>query len=207
MDTIVLANQKGGTCKTTTATNLAVVSSRHDKTLLIDLDEQASAAKWWQRREDESPQLVRITLKELPEALNLAEREGYQRVFIDTAGHQSLSNNEAIRAATFCLVPCQPSVADITAVYPTVDALNRMDKTFAFVLTRCPAVGRDEVSAREGLSGLGLVAKPFTGERKAYKHAFAMGESVVEYDPKDKAAQEMVDLYQWLNRKIKKLGL
>jgi chromosome partitioning protein len=108
--------------------------------------------------------------------------------------------------ATFCLVPCQPSIADIEAVYPTVDMLKRTSRNYAFILTRCPSVGQDQISAREGLTGLGLVAKPFTIERKAYKLAFATGEGVTEYDPKDKAADEVAELYQWIKQKNRRLS-
>ncbi len=206
MIVITLVTQKGGAGKTTLAVNLAVSGAmKKPGTLIIDLDPQESASKWWQRRDIDEPGLVKLKPPELPEALRLAKSNGTGRVFIDTAGHDSLVNNQAVMAADFCLVPCQPSVIDIEAVYPTVEALKRLEKPFAFVLTRCPAVGQDEKSARAGLSGLGLVAKPFTGERKAYKSALALGEGVVEYDERDKAAAEIKALERWINQKMRKV--
>lgn len=202
-----IAMTKGGVGKTTLATNLAVESAlKGKKTLIIDLDSQESAVKWWQRREADSPSLIKIEHNELTDALNLAKKQKIDLVIIDTAGHDTLKHNESIIKATFCLIPCQPSIADIEAVYPTVEILKRTKKNFAFVLTRCPSIGQDQLSSREGLSGLGLVAKPYTVERKAYKHAYANGEGVSEYDPHDKASLEMKELYSWVFKKSTKLS-
>jgi len=184
------------------ATNLAVAATQAgEKVLLIDTDPQESAVKWWQRRDAEAPQLIKLKPSEVGEGIQLARQQGFTLVIIDTAGRESVEDNQAVLQATFCLVPCQPSIADIEAVYPTVDMLKRTSRNYAFILTRCPAVGQDQASAREGLTGLGLVAKPFTVERKAYKLAFATGEGVTEYDPKDKAADEIAELYQWIKHK------
>lgn len=45
---IAITNQKGGSCKTTTAVNLAAALGEENRqTLLIDLDPQASASNWY----------------------------------------------------------------------------------------------------------------------------------------------------------------
>ena len=207
MQVWTFTTQKGGAGKTTLATNLAVAATQaREKVLLIDTDPQESAVKWWQRRDAEAPQLVKLKPSEVGEGIKLAQSQGFTLVIIDTAGRESVEDNQAVLQATFCLVPCQPSIADIEAVYPTVDMLKRTSRNYAFILTRCPAVGQDQASAREGLTGLGLVAKPFTIERKAYKLAFATGEGVTEYDPKDKAADEVAELYQWIKQKNRRLS-
>lgn len=208
MEVWTLVTQKGGAGKTTLCTNLAVVASQAGKKVLVlDLDPQESAVRWWQRRDTEEPSLVQIKPDEAGDAIELAESQGYDLVLVDTAGRESLQHNEAVMKSNFCIIPCQPSIADIEAVYPTVELLKRIDANYAFVLTRCPAVGRDQESAREGLTGLGLVAKPFTVERKAYKLAFATGEGVTEFDSKDKAADEAKALYQWIENKSKRLAV
>lgn len=207
MQVWTLTTQKGGAGKTTLATNLAVAATiAGERVLLIDTDPQESAVKWWQRRDAEAPQLVKLNPGDLGQGIDLAHQQGFSLVIIDTAGRESVADNQAVLKATFCLIPCQPSIADIEAVYPTVEILKRTGRSYAFVLTRCPAVGQDQASAREGLSGLGLVAKPFTVERKAYKLAFATGEGVTEYDPKDKASEEVTELYLWIKQKSARLS-
>ena len=59
MEVLSIVSQKGGTGKTTLATHLAVEGERHGHTVaLIDLDPQASAARWGDHRESETPAVV-----------------------------------------------------------------------------------------------------------------------------------------------------
>ena len=52
MKVLSIVSQKGGTGKTTLATHLSVEAERNGHTIaLIDLDPQASAAKWGDHRE------------------------------------------------------------------------------------------------------------------------------------------------------------
>jgi chromosome partitioning protein len=55
---IALLSQKGGAGKTTLAVHLAVASG---DALIIDTDNQKSAAGWWREREGERPELVTAT--------------------------------------------------------------------------------------------------------------------------------------------------
>ena len=59
MFTISLIGQKGGTGKTTMALGLAVAAFRAGKVVaVVDLDPQASAANWKDRRADDDPAVV-----------------------------------------------------------------------------------------------------------------------------------------------------
>ena len=52
MKTVAILSQKGGTGKTTIATNLCVAAEREGHTTaLIDLDPQASATRWGDYRD------------------------------------------------------------------------------------------------------------------------------------------------------------
>lgn len=58
MRIIALANEKGGSGKTTTAVNLsACLAEKGKRTLLIDLDPQSASSRWL-RKEDEAGQLL-----------------------------------------------------------------------------------------------------------------------------------------------------
>ena len=108
-----ITNQKGGAGKTVLATNLAVEGSRAGlKTLLIDLDPQQSATKWWEARDAETPLLIKCLYNQLIDNLNSAEQQGFELVIIDTAGREGLKHTEAIERATFAIIPCQPSLDD-----------------------------------------------------------------------------------------------
>jgi len=56
MKVIGLLSRKGGVGKTTLAVHLAVLAQQGgQRTLLIDLDPQGSAAAWWRAREAVTP--------------------------------------------------------------------------------------------------------------------------------------------------------
>lgn len=201
-----VSNQKGGVSKTVLATNLAVEGSKSGlKVLIIDLDPQQSATKWWEAREAEEPMLIKSPYSQLKENLEAAQKQGYQLVVIDTAGREGLKHSEAIEEATFVVVPCQPSLDDCRSALPTVDLIKRNEKNFCFIITRCPSTGEDFQEAKASLSALGIVCNTPTIERKCYKRAYAENMSVSEYDPKDKAAQETKAIYDWVVAKEDRL--
>src|SRR4051794_29667987 len=86
MHTIALVCQKGGAGKTTMAIHLAVEGQRRGyKTLLIDVDPQASAAKIMDRRGDEPPDVATEAAARLERAIKAAAEQGYDLVIVDTA--------------------------------------------------------------------------------------------------------------------------
>lgn len=201
-----ITNQKGGAGKTVLATNLAVEGSKTNlKTLLIDLDPQQSATKWWEARDRETPMLIKCPYDKLIENLNLAKEQGFKLVIIDTAGREGLKHTEAVEKATFSIVPCQPSLDDCRSALPTVEILKRFSTPFAFVITRCPVSGEDLQETKNSLSALGLVCNTPTIERKCYKRAYAESLSVSEYDPADKGAGEVKAIFKWVLNKENRL--
>jgi chromosome partitioning protein len=73
MFTISLLGQKGGTGKTTLALGLAVAAFRAGQIVaVIDLDPQASAANWKDRRAEENPAVVSAQSSRLKQTLSAA---------------------------------------------------------------------------------------------------------------------------------------
>lgn len=201
-----ITNQKGGAGKTVLATNLAVEGSNAGlKTLLIDLDPQQSATKWWEAREIETPLLIKCPYNQLIDNLNSAREQKFDLIIIDTAGREGLKHTEAIEKATFAVIPCQPSLDDCRSALPTVDVIKSTKTSFAFVITRCPANGDDFQEVKNSLSAVGLVCTTPTIERKCYKRAYAESLSVTEYDPNDKGAGEIKAIYKWIFAKENRL--
>jgi chromosome partitioning protein len=202
-----ITSQKGGVGKTVLATNLSVEAIRQgEKVLLIDLDPQGSATKWWEARTEETPLFIKSGYDNLASNIAKAEQNGFSLVIIDTAGRESLRYTEAIEKATFCIVPCQPSKDDIRSALITVDLLKAKNKHFCFVVTRCPSVGSDKDEAQATLSTIGLVCDTATMERKCYKRAYGADKAVVEFDPSDKGADEISGIYQWIKAKEARLN-
>lgn len=202
-----ITNQKGGAGKTVLATNLSVEATRQNETvLLIDLDPQESATKWWEARTADTPLLIKSSYDQLADNVEKAEQKGFSLIIIDTAGRESLRHTEAIEKATFCIIPCQPSKDDCRSALPTVDMLKSRDKKFCFVITRCPSTGSDREEAQHTLSTVGLVCDTATMERKCYKRAYGADKAVVEFDSNDKGASEIAEIYQWIKTKEERLS-
>jgi chromosome partitioning protein len=122
---------------------------------------------------------------------------------IDTPASDSALATDAIGAADLCLIPARPSQADIEATQPTLNALRRYGKKFAFVLNQTPARSYRPTRAAENLSNMGILATPFIVQRSDHQDALAAGLAVSEFAPNGKAATEMHALWMWVKQKLK----
>ena len=140
MKIIAIVSQKGGTGKSTLACSLAVAAAEQGlKTSVIDIDLQGTTKKWYGRREaEDGPEVNALTGGQLEAAIPLLRKQGVQLVIIDTPGADTPGVTAAIQVADLCLVPARPSVADIEASAPTINAIHRLGKPFSYVLNQVP---------------------------------------------------------------------
>ena len=142
MRTIAVISQKGGAGKTTLAIHLAAEgASRGLRTLLIDLDPQASAARWADRRGDRAPDVSSEHPGRLVAALAAAKEQGYALAIVDTAPHADQAALTAARAADHVVVPCRPSILDLDAIGATID-LCQIARRPAVVVLNAARAGR-----------------------------------------------------------------
>lgn len=202
MKIVVLLSQKGGTGKSTIATHLAVCAARQGQAVaLFDIDPQASAAQWSDRRAAEGPPVVRAGAVHLPHLVQQARQQGADIILIDTAGHADASSLHAVQLADLILIPCRPSAADLDAIEDTIALAQRAHRgEAAVVLNAAPLRGHLAADARAAISARMPVAPVILGHRAAYANAWIDGRSVEEYDPKGKAAAEIRALYRWMMR-------
>jgi chromosome partitioning protein len=206
MVVISLVTQKGGCGKTTLTTCLAVIAQQTGRQVVIlDADPQGTASQWWESRDEKTPALLEVKGDEIARAVTVVQEKGFDLVIIDTPARAEPVNAAAAQVADFCLIPCQPSLADMRAQSPTVQTLSRLKKRGAFVLTRCPSRGSRTREAEHGLLVFGLAVSPVTiGNRAAYLDAYGSGLGVTEYEPTGKAAEEMRALWTWTIHKMEK---
>ena len=106
MFTIALIGQKGGVGKTTLALGVAVAAAQAGHAVaVIDLDPQASAAKWKDRRSEDNPAVISAQASRLYPALEAARGAGAEFAIIDSAGRSDDSAMAAARAADLILIP------------------------------------------------------------------------------------------------------
>jgi cellulose biosynthesis protein BcsQ len=73
MKTVAIISQKGGAGKTTIAVHLAVAAERRSmKTAIFDLDPQASASSWSDKRKQPFPAVLSAQAARLPNLLELS---------------------------------------------------------------------------------------------------------------------------------------
>lgn len=201
MFTVALCCSKGGAGKTTMAVHLAVEGHRRGlKTLLIDIDTQASAAKIMDRRGEEPPDVATEAAGRLEKAVRAARAQGYELVVVDTAPQADRAAAQAARIADIVLAPVQPSIVDLDAVDATVDICKLAGVPILFVLNRVPAQGQETAGTEDAIRKRGM---PITGvrwgERKAFKYPFMRGLTAQEVEPGSKAASEVRALFDVLN--------
>lgn len=107
---ITVANRKGGVGKTTIVTNLAVALQNKGKTLLVDADEQRSAFRWNEYRDNKIDMLA--VHKNLLDALE-QKAQDYDFILIDLAGRDSEVFREALLITDKLVVPTQASLLDL----------------------------------------------------------------------------------------------
>jgi chromosome partitioning protein len=200
MKTIALIAQKGGTGKTTLALSLAVAAAQDGLTaLIIDLDPQATACNWSDRRASDNVMVIDAQPARLAAALEKAEQGGVDLVLIDTPARSEQSALAAARAADLVLIPCRPQAYDLETLPNTLEIVRLSGNPPAMaVLNAIQAQGQRHEQAKALLARLELPVCPFMiGTRAAFGDAGALGQTPLEYEPSGKAAQESLEVYKY----------
>lgn len=112
MKAILVANPKGGSGKTTLATNLAAFLALNNRNVFLwDLDRQRSALNWLAIRPADLPLIHRLDAKDDREP---AAADSWL-VLDSAAGLHGKNLAHALKIADQILVPIQPSVFDMAA--------------------------------------------------------------------------------------------
>lgn len=203
MKTIAIISQKGGAGKTTAATHLAVAAELHNlKTAIFDLDPQASATSWADKRKDPTPVVVSAQAGRLSILLDQALAQSADLVIIDSAPNADSTSLAAARVADLILVPCRPAAFDLSAIGTTLNLAVVANKPAYVILNAVPSHGKVGEEARNALEEGGIkVVEPMLHYLVAFSHAVNDGRTAQEYDPKGKAAAEMNSLFHWVLKK------
>jgi chromosome partitioning protein len=210
MFTISVIGQKGGTGKTTVALGLAVAAMRARKSVaVIDLDPQASASKWKDRRgKDEPPAVVSAQSSRLRHSLDTAQATGADLVIVDTAGRSDDSALNAAREADLVLIPTHDTILDIEALPAARDIVRLAGDPPAFVVLNGmhPQATTQADEARELIASTsGFAACPVhISQRSAYPEGLITGRTAQELDAEGRAASELERLYLFVCEQLKK---
>lgn len=211
MRTLVFATQKGGCGKSTLAAGIALAAQRDGHLVrLIDTDPQATLSNWQSRRVAHGVMVEAIQdAGEIEPELRKLRREGIDLAIIDTSGGMNAATRTAILCADLCLLPTRPSIADLESTVLTLRVVRAARRPFAFILNQAPVRGERGNFAASALSqeaqdGLAsVVALPFIATRNDHQDALAAGLTAVEYAPDGKAADEIRQLWEWIETRLK----
>lgn len=197
--TIAVISQKGGAGKTTLAVHLAVAATLAGyRTALVDLDPQATARKWGDKRQAPDPEVIGDHAERLPQLVEAAKSNGAGLLVIDTAPNADRASLAAARVADLILIPCRPAAFDLEAIEATRDLAAIARKPAWVVLSAAPSRSAIVEEARRGLEADGTrVAPQVLHHRVAYSYAVIDGRSASEYEPDGKAAEEVAALFTW----------
>ena len=207
MHKIAILSRKGGSGKTTLAVHLAAAAERSgQKSAILDLDQQASAAAWSDLRADPRPEVQICQPHRI--ARSLATLRDCDLVIFDTAPHAEVGALAAARAADIVIIPCRPSYFDIQALDAVLDIVQIAKAKPVAVLNAIPPRGQQAAEARAALTSWGIdVLAPMLGQRQAFVHALNSGLAVEEYEPRSKAAAEVRALHTALMHRLNGLRI
>jgi len=211
--TIMLLNPKGGSGKTTIATNLAAYyAGQGFLTALFDHDAQGSSTRWLQSRPESRASIHGVAAFQNPigvtRSFQLRVPLNAERVIVDTpAGLSDPFLPNLVRTADTIIVPVLPSPIDIDAMLSLVEALRRVEPVcksgvrIAAVINRVPARLSGVKPLEMAMQSVGLRIATRLRETRRYPRASARGIGVHELGGigRDRCLEDWHPLWAWLD--------
>ena len=198
---ITIAQQKGGSGKTTIAANLAAVFAIKNNlsTTILDTDPQGSLGKWFITRQEKLKSKNTIQFKTASlwgaqyEAKSLKEK--FDLVIIDTPPKIDADGRPAIEVADLVLIPISPSQVDFWATESIIELAKREKKEILILINRANAKSNLIKEAVKFVNDMKVnKAKTILGNRQIFVSSMGLGLTVVEKQRTGKGSLEMLSL-------------
>jgi chromosome partitioning protein len=205
---LTIAQQKGGSGKTTLAVNLAVqFRLMNQRVALLDTDPQGSLGRWFMTRRASG-------VTDMDFTTSSAWGVGYEVeklkktndiVIIDTPPKIDSDLRPSLREASLILVPVSSSMLDLWATDGVLDLATRVGKPSIIVLNRCSSSTRLAQEIASAAADLHPdIATATLGQRTAFAATLGHGQGVAETG-KSMAQAEISALAQELMSRLSAL--
>lgn len=210
-----MLNPKGGSGKTTIATNLAAhYATQGRPVVLIDEDPQGSTMRWLGKRPDSAPTIYGIASGEsqpgVTRAFAMRMPPETQRIVVDTSAalqdHQLI---DAVRGAHRIILPVMPSDIDIHAATRCIASLllkAKVDRTanrLAIVANRVKTNTLVFKALMRFLGALDIPVAAILRDTQCYVHAAEQGLGAHEIETAQrKDVLQWMPLIDWIERGV-----
>ena len=207
---ITIAQQKGGTGKTTLAVHLALAFIKYHnlKIAIIDTDPQGSLGKWFMIRTEKNISNKNLTFKTASlwgaqyESKSL--KKDHDIVIIDTPPKIESDARPAIEAADLVLIPVAPSHVDFWATEAIIDIAKKAKRKILIQINRANHRSKLISQTLEYINSLKVKATDsLIGNRQIFVSSMGIGKTAVEKQRSGKAIEEIKDISNQILLEIK----
>jgi len=205
---ITVAQQKGGSGKTTLAVHLAVHFLRSGRSVaVLDTDPQGSLGRWFMMRVERTggaPGMEFSTASAWGVGYEVGKLvKQFDMVFVDTPPKADSDLRPALREADLVLVPVAASALDLWATESVLDLVDRTRKPALTVLNRARPGTRIFTETAAQVRALPApMADTVLGNRVIYAEAMGEGRGVTERARNGPAAAEIAALGAEVSRML-----
>jgi len=198
---ITIAQQKGGTGKTTIAVNLALtfIKIHNFKVAIIDTDPQGSLGKWYMVRNDKGYSNKNLTFKTASlwgaQYESKILKETNDIVIIDTPPKIESDARPAIEAADLVLIPLAPSHVDFWATEAIIEIAKKAKRKILTQINRANHRSKLIQDTYEYIKSIEVLStNTLLGHRQIFVSSMGEGRTVVEKQRKGKAIDEIKEI-------------
>jgi len=197
---LTIAQQKGGSGKTTLAINLAIEALyRGKRVAVVDTDPQGSLGRWFMTRLEnlDTPDLELSTASAWGVAYEVGKlADKFDLVIVDTPPKADSDLRPALRAADLIVVPVAASHVDLWATEGVLDLARRENRPAMVVLNRTRPNTRlgKEITEKAGELNA-ILSKASLANRVAFAEAPGHGKGVRELSRAKQASEEIESLF------------
>ena len=207
---ITVAQQKGGTGKTTLAVHLALAFIKYHnfKVAIIDTDPQGSLGKWFMIRSEKNISNNNLTFKTASlwgaQYESKLLKQNHDIIIIDTPPKIESDARPAIEAADLVLIPVAPSHVDFWATEAIIEIAKKAKRKILIQINRANHRSKLISQTLEYINSLKVKAtSTLIGHRQIYVSSMGIGKTAVEKQRSGKAIEEIKNISNQILLEIK----